>query len=975
MRHLFFSLFCLFVSSNLTAQEPVFKHYTVEAGLPSSEVYFVMQDSKGFIWFATDHGVCRFDGTTFKTFTTNDGLADNTIFEITEDSKKRLWFRSFSGQLSFYEQDKIYKIKNNEYILKLLNGIIPSSVKGGENNMVWLGSEFKNIYQLKMHPDHSLSLVKTYDCNVLDLPDSSGQKQEIEAICGKQNSPQDIIKGLLVNFGDTTILLHTEKLPGSDNLHSIACIRLQDGTWLLYKHNWLLRFNKKGILDARDFGKRIINLYQGPDGDVWICMYKGGVKRFKAGKLFTGKEDHSYFELKSVTSALVDNQGGTWLSTIESGVYFLPSEAFYYFPEFDTLEDKKVIFVGGHSGDVFASLLNGTLYKIRDRKLSLISSSSNVFISVYMHPNGDLWLGRPNEGTSILTRKGTINRSIAAYNTFAVDQDQSLYASLYSSLYKLNGIKEDTILQSYPINIRSMAFWNKKLWLGTLNGLWSLRKSDEKLTWHGPEDPLFKKRISDLESDKKHRLWISTLGAGVLVKSKDTLIQITVKDGLLSNLCNTLLIDGADIWIGTNNGLSCIRGYSPDTRLAIDNYTVNNGLISNEVNQIFRQDNRLWVATNNGLSMINLDQLKPRKIPSPVYITGLTVNGRDTALKSHYTLSYEQNDIRISFVGISYTSGNNITYRYQLKKDEDISEFKYANKNELQFSTLAPGDYIFYAWAKNAEGVWSATPAMLSFEIRPPFWATWWFIIVCAGVIIGITLVSIRWRFRQLIEKSLLRNELNEVKQHALSSRMNPHFMFNALNSIQNYISMNNTENAHRYLSKFSRLMRLILLNSKDTFVSFESEIEALKLYIDLETVRFKDRINCLITIDPMLEEGTYRIPAMVVQPYVENAIKHGLVPKKGKGKLDITFKKEQEVLICTITDNGIGRVKAMENTIARQKHLNHESMGMALTDNRIKLLRSIYKREIKVEITDLYDRKKTSRGTLVTLHFPIISS
>lgn len=975
--YVFYIFLFIIVSFELYAQEPVFKHYTVEDGLPGSEIYCVMQDSKGFIWFSSDHGICRFDGTSFRTYTTYDGLADNTIFTIVEDSKHRLWFQSFSGRLSYFQDDKMYLIKNNEYITQILGKRYIRALYVSPNDTIWV-SEAENIYLFKLLQDGSCRFIKkTNKYEVIITPDINSEKSYV-------NGMKDM---LVLNNEKLKILIGAKELQitvKNFNPHlgstTLACIPLLDHTWLLGISNKLVLFNEYGILNTIQFKTHIISLYQSADGKIWVMLYKGGVKCFNPKAILEGnKEECTYLEGLSVTSCLKDKEGGIWFSTLEKGVYFLPSEAFYSYPDLDKLPDKKVIFVGGRESDFYVGLMDGSLLlnsgKERFKVFRNSRGSKNVFITSYAMlttPKDEVWFSFSDE-LLVLNKDHLVFRmKDKFFNSFTIGAGDIVWASFYDKLCKF---KDHQIIKTYStkLNIRKMCEWKGKLWLACVSGLYSF--DNEKIQSYEKKNSLLSQRITDLQVDKKNRLWMSTLGGGVLVQDEDTLIQIGVKEGLISNLCNTLLIDtDQNVWVGTNSGISRINALARESHYKIDNYTVSNGLISNEVRQFYRQKNKLWLATNNGLSMIDLNRLNRMPSPLPIYMMGIKINNKDTALSPNYKLRYTENNIQLSYVGISFTGGGKLQYRYTLQSNHDNTpgSLQYTTKSDLQFNTLAPGDYIFSVWARNADGIWSQNPAYFSFTILPPFWATWWFRLLCVLFIMGGIILFFRWRLTQLMAQSLLRNELNEVKQQALTARMNPHFMFNALNSIQNYISTNQKEDAHKYLSKFSRLMRLILLNSKDSFVSLQSEIEALKLYIDLEVLRFRNRISCDIYVDPQLEEENYKIPAMVIQPFVENSIKHGLVPKEGEGKLEIVIKKEGNYLICTITDNGIGRVKSATYNLEKNRQLRHESMGMALTENRIKLLQFIYDHRVKLEIIDLYDDAGLATGTKVILHFPV---
>ncbi len=984
----------LIIVSSAWAQQPVFKQYTVAHGLPSSEVYYVMQDSKGFIWFATDHGVCRFDGTKFKTFTTADGLGDNTIFSITEDSRGRLWFRSFSGRLSWYENNSIFTIKNNDELQARLKGVQINSIYVSHNNQILVGMLDNRIYEFRLDSNNYCRYIRTIaNCNVLDLDESQTGEAGIEAVSSKVLSTTAEIT-ILVGLQKISIPV-AEKMNNGDLL-DLRCIKLQDNTYLISLANILIHLKNNKVRLYKQFKARIIHLYQSPDGAIWVGMYKAGITRFGVQEFSLGMQGESFFKEKSVTSCWFDQQGSSWFSTLESGVYFRPSEAYYYYPEFDKIEDKKVIGIGGRqlktqkdgNEEIFAGLLNGTLLKQKQgmfvpfydqaqcRKDGNVSSQS-CFSAI----DGTIWFAMSNN-TLILRSDNTVIKERGSITAFSQGtKDNTIWASGYSEVCKFYNFKEsgECYTPLSTLNIRTLVEIGGIIYLGTLNGLWSVTKNKFRY-YYGKNNSLLSQRITGLQKDTKGRLWIATLGGGVLIKDGNDIKVINNKDGLLSDLCNAIYVDEEHtIWVCSNSGLSRISssGTVPE-KFTIDNYTFNSGLISNEVNQVYRQGNKVWVATNEGLSMIKLDKLPKSILPAPIYITAISNNNEDTTLLSNYHFSYNNNDISISYAGLSYISAGNITYRYLLKKDTDIptiikeDKYQYASKNTLQFTALAPGVYEFTIWAKSFNGPWSTSPAVLTFTITPPFWATWWFRTVCSVVLLVVLIVFYRLRIKRIVDRNQLLTELNKSRQTALSAQMEPHFIFNSLNSIQNYILHNNKLDANKYLSKFSSLMRLTLDNSKEMYVPLETELTALKLYVELEALRFKEKIEYKIYVDPEVDTKEYKVPALLIQPYVENAIWHGLMNKEdGIGKLEIELRKINTQLVCTVTDNGIGRKRSAE--INKSEHLEKSSEGMALTQKRIELSNAVYMQNMSVTILDLIDEQHNPAGTRIEIVLPII--
>lgn len=249
-----------------------------------------------------------------------------------------------------------------------------------------------------------------------------------------------------------------------------------------------------------------------------------------------------------------------------------------------------------------------------------------------------------------------------------------------------------------------------------------------------------------------------------------------------------------------------------------------------------------------------------------------------------------------------------------------------------------------------------------------------WGLIVGFALIASITILLItRYRFRSKQHLEAMNHTISELNQTNLRQQMNPHFIFNTLNSIQYYVFQNDKISSNNYMTKFASLIRKTLENSRHTEISIKEELDALHLYLELEELRFKEKFDWTIRVDEEIDTLAYKIPTMLIQPYVENAITHGLMNKEdGKGELLVELQLQNDQIICTIEDNGIGRAKAME--INQKKENPHQSMGTNITESRLKLVNELYGKSMKVNYTDLLDENGEAAGTKVEINIPIIT-
>jgi hypothetical protein len=346
-------------------------------------------------------------------------------------------------------------------------------------------------------------------------------------------------------------------------------------------------------------------------------------------------------------------------------------------------------------------------------------------------------------------------------------------------------------------------------------------------------------------------------------------------------------------------------------------------------------------------------------------ITGVEVNGQAIAFDEALTFPYKKNSISFFYTGINFTAGRQNSYAYMLEGFE--KEWTYCgNKRQCNYINLPPGNYTFKIKTANQQGEWNENAASFSFKILAPFWQTWWF----RALAVILTILLIYWfikrrdSFKEKENKAAL--QMSELKLTALQSQMNPHFIFNSLNSIQNYILQQKPIDAARYLSKFSKLMRRILDQSFNTLTSLNEIVETLSMYMELEAFRFSNEFNWDIKVDDAERINDVKLPALLLQPYVENAIIHGLMPKEGEKHLLIHLYKEDKMLYCVVDDNGVGRGNKLTASDG------HISRGQKLTDDMLTTMKQLLHTDARIVITDKKDSVGNPAGTRVELIIPL---
>jgi len=383
--------------------------------------------------------------------------------------------------------------------------------------------------------------------------------------------------------------------------------------------------------------------------------------------------------------------------------------------------------------------------------------------------------------------------------------------------------------------------------------------------------------------------------------------------------------------IEKSNRLQMLQGPKPyiffmhDEGTTLYNYQDNsfrlldkdNGLLYDFLRFSSFANNIYFSGHNNSFQYVNFDKLISLHNERLPFINRLAVYAKNTILfpdfgNAKIELDYDQNTIGVSFSAIEYLFPDKVQYAFRLS--ELHSEWRYADykSREILYSNLSPGKYTFQLKAQMLGGNWQMEPVELIIIITPPFWQTWWFRILTGLLLVGIAFSFIRWRIALVRKKEQLKalheKELLELEAKALRAQMNPHFVFNSLNSIKSLINKNENEKAANYLTTFSKLIRTLFHNSDKREVSLFEEIETCKLYTQLERMRFGDKIEFIFNVDESIDLKDIRVPALILQPLIENAIWHGLVPKETGGKIVFTVKETDGTVVCTIDDDGIGR-------------------------------------------------------------------
>ncbi len=967
-------LFLVLLPAVSRAQFHQFRNYNVADGLPSSEVYAMMQDASGYIWFTTDMGVSRFDGYTFRNFSTENGMPDNTIFGVQQDRKGRVWFRSFSGQLCYFSGDRMHSLPCNAAIAMQMTGAMMTSLYVDDGDTIWAGTN-KN-FVLKILPGW-----KTGDVKRIEMASAvKGYLCQFDRL--------DFIFGGGLAGGYKMDVYHRldKKLYGiqlfdtswGKNGIRFSVTRLSGGDFVVTAHTAIARFNSAGLLSQNVLTSIGICTLEDGDGSILAATYDGVIawrdQSFRAGSRIPKLDQ------KIVTGICRDRENGLWFCTEGNGVFYIPQRSFMYYTPADGLSESKISCVSATGGTLVAGHLDGTVSVMNGASVHSFFPATqtgppghpNRLTSVLCRQDGSIFASSVN-GTYSLDVSGRSAGVVGAGSKKIISSADGNTWSLrfrYIAKYEQHSFRE---LKRIPLDVFADNIYEDrsgKLWVCAINGLW-VYEDATGLVYLGKDNPLLASRIVDLQETPGGSTWMASRGNGVIVKKGTKFFSITQKDGLAGNMCRSLLTEGNVTWVGTNNGLSRITVTSMEPfRYEVSTYTSRNGLLTDEVNNIVRLQEKLCVVHNNGITVLDPKELLNNTTPPPVYITATLVNGDSVSGETH-SFGYDRNYFNFQFTGLSFKDPGAIEYKYKMEGID--SGWVYTPYTSVKYQTIPPGDYRFVVYARNNDGYWSRDAASMAFTILPPWWQTWWFKLLAISAGLLLVLLIFKMRLGKIRErdrkKAALQNRIAAIELTALRAQMNPHFVFNAINSVQYFITNNDPDSSQKYLSKFARLIRYVLDNSKLTTIPVQKELDALTLYLDLEALRFAKRFSYTITVHPGVDREHTQIPSMLIQPYVENAIWHGIMHKTGEGCLEIGMEMKGNVLKCSIEDNGIGRKKSLE--LKQEKETAHRSVGMSNTKERLEIINQVNNTGLSVTVTDLYDPSGEGCGTRVEIDIP----
>jgi ligand-binding sensor domain-containing protein/two-component sensor histidine kinase len=988
--------FWMSFQGTIHAQQFSFKSYGIREGLPQSQVHCLLQDKRGYLWIGTiGGGLSRFDGQRFKTYTTSDGLPGNKVLSL-EYCQNKLWIGLEKG-LRAFDGSSFHQLIADSLQIEFL--------EKASDHELWIGSD-KGLYLLSCLDESSNKLQKI----------SNGGA--IFAMC-KSKSGIWVANYKYITHFNTEGKKDAGPFEINDGIVNSLFEDSKGQLWVgIYGRG--LRVLENGLLQlVAGFENITPQCFYEPDGSsLWVGTLENGIYMFfhESGGMVV-LNDRNGLPNNQVRCILKDKWENVWAGTYGGGLARYYGSEVKHLNKDSGLPGRQVYSVAqGFDSLIWMGVADKGIVRYDPNKATLLVDSllTNVKVkALYNDGKGRIWAGTEGKGLQIYQRDTSWNihaeqglispwikcirkdhngriwlalsgGGIARINN-AIDLKPDIRADI-SYFNQLNaGIAND--------RVNTLAFdQSLRMWYGCQSGGFGYITLDEKVINYGSPQGLKNLEIKALLVDKREWLWIGTAeGLCRMNLNIEPFVLEYISDNYQPKGGNIYLLQEdiqGNVWAGDQSGVYKFELDEENRILNTKHYGQRDGFegIETCMNASSTDSNgRLWFGTIDGVNCISLvESGKEGKIAPNAFVSGISLFYQPLsetslrgfintwgALKDTLVLTYEQNHLSFDFAGIHLGDAEGVLFQWKLS-GLDTSWTPPLPLNNATFSNLKPGEYSLLMRACLEDGECSPVSSV-PFIILQPYWQKGWFIavsilggLILVAVVFVLILRGVQRRAREKNAKLLLEKQLVELEQKSLRLQMNPHFVFNSLNSIQGLIAADDPKGARQQLSRFSRLMRQILENSREEKVTIKEEIEALTNYLDLEKSTRADIFD--YQIDCQVNPEHYELPPLLIQPFAENAIIHGLAPKGKGGFLRITFKENNGVLLIAIEDNGIGRKASAEKK--QSSGLSHKSAGLEVTEERLALLRG--NADTPITFEDLYDDEGKANGTRVIIKIPL---
>jgi hypothetical protein len=935
-------------------------------------IYDIEQDENGSFWFGTDRGIVRFDGKNLKTF--HHHKFDKEYTRIKFDEMGTPYFVNFGGQLFRLKNDSVEVVV--EYTLE--DNFIKDYVFKGED-IYYHTLRGKIIYQHSPSNKIDQVLVK-YERRTVEEIFLEGKE-----LCFYTQKGDSVGRLTNISKWKLDLLNHTKhQLQHSVNVKSESAVNrfiYTDKTDLYFQF-----FNELSVYDLKAENDEMINdktftvaeindVYQNKN-DIYI-LGKVAIHKLNVSDI---KNIHNKLWMDDVnaTCMFIDHEKNRWIGTTDKGIRIVPAEKVVQsnLNQFEIrvseMDITRDIYYSDAKGDVFITSppyqtsklimeggVPGNEIGINEYTGEVYFSSINMYYDLINKKLKKRELNEFFKSIQFLGEKSNIKTGSPKTYFYG---DISQIPFRFPELKKGPGNENDVpyyLLTTGRSNLVFVDSHREYMYLDRIEGLTIYSKDKDPFTPYLKGEPVL---VSAMEPDRSTGVYVTTKNAE-LIYFKDGVYQMHIE---LNEQADVICLAKEYVFLKGNEG---IYRYNLKTKeLTLINFI--DGVETADVVDMYFHSDSIYVVGGYGVTKFPYDYGVVNQVAPILTLNKIELFDRPIE-DGRTNFNHNDNQITFKFQAIAVRSQKTLTYHYQLN-NQGWQQTSW-DVPFVRYGQLAPGSYEFRVKACNEDGVCSEE-ITYAFRIKPHFASTWWFISLVGLLIALVIVLVVVFRLKNIRKENALLNKQEELKKEvykskitAIRSQMNPHFMFNALNTIQDYIISNEKIIASEFLADFADLMRLYLNQSKQDFITIEDEVRTIELYLRLEKSRFGDDFTYDIVVNDNVDVGNVEIPIMMLQPLIENAIKHGLLHKDGKKQLTISFAFEKNSLRLEVADNGIG----FENSIKMKSNNSaHESFATNAMQEKISLLRLHYQIDIDFQVNHLKNEDGTSGGTSVVLIF-----
>lgn len=975
-------------------------------GLRASAISAIVESNDGLVWIGTSSGLFRYDGLSFKQFTSSPEsrirLSFNNVSCLYKDKRGRIWIGYKEGGFSVLDLTTGQHYKYAELANKLgINGNNVVNIQQGEAQKIWVFYE---------------------DTAWIEIDESLSTSSIIKPLI-KNMKPRYFRGAILVSAATTWYVYGSDGVGEFQQKNNTVQgyrysengkvqNRIQNsinGAWQANDRIWLNTWGG-GIVEFDHTSKKFIGYYRynmsvandGITNNVRASVFKNHEEVY----VTTSDSGFGWFNWNNKTytfpkyasrafhsKALYRSKFGVWYGC-ENGLGQLGFE--YQHTKSITLTSPKseknqrvnfpyylTPYKSGHITSAFYSTELLQIYpgsarvldKVSRNVLNVYPFSGDTLIAVSVYGVSLKWIDNDRHRSKPLHIPN--NKEIVISSSFFTKDGYLLIGTMDGKILRWNVSSSEIAEWNSPQGKRLRSVKNGRIFdiIATPDdhivacGEYGITIIDTKTNkiqeLAGYENSNYSKCKSVFHLDYYDgKIWFTNPEEGLLsvTVSKGAKIEIeySEKDGLPGHNITDFKLKDDTLWAICQNKLLQINMSSGK----IEYWDDQNGLTisPDDWSSIEISDKHVWYSMPGRWYYISKKRLAELHTPDDIVIFDLCINDRIVYENGDDQFKYNNFKLSLAYRLNNVIRAANTSFRYRLGTKSD---WVYPDGgNNLVLTNLSEGSYDLQFSYKNNTNLWSPPKTYYSFRITPPFYKSGYFF-----VLVFLLLSAVYYAiYSQILYKRKIISDfeakLNKTKNEALRSQMNPHFIFNSLNSLNYYIQANETKSASVFLGKFSKLIRTVLHNSTLELNGLDEEIDFLRLYLDLEKMRFQDKLTYEIIVEKEVEVQMIKIPPMIIQPYIENAIWHGIMHGSSQGKVSLTIRNIERGIHIQVEDNGIGRKKSA--ALKSRKALSHKSYGTLLTAERMDIYQASTGNTVEVHIID----KEEEQGTIVDLKF-----